>query len=421
MIIRAYLLLLAVAAAMPYRFEYSLGPFSTFSVLDVVLLLGLALLSVVMLQRGRFYLGDWRVFLCITLPFLFAVIALPWSGDISSTVKYLIKIGSAFIIYVVVVNLAHNFPEKSIRQYWSLFFVSCILGTVGFFLQVPGFQLLELKDSFDPHLMASAYMRLTNPFIGRAPDYGPILGFGAFVMLAYSMVYKQRYYTIMSIVMTLCVLLTFTRGILLGFFMGLLFFGIVLNIKTFTVLKNLTKVMILLTPVLVVIVFNYGFELDDRTVELSQVIFEDRVTSKNVDSRFELYGIVLDKIFESPWIGYGAGVFSLNDDRGELIAAHNSYLQGFLFYGIFIGLIYMLVLIYHFKAFWKIPAVSMEGRVMRAAMGSAILMVLVVALTQPFMETSVPRVLLAFLMGLGVLSIKALEREHRASRVTHVM
>jgi hypothetical protein len=414
------MLLLVVAAAMPYRFEFSLGPFSTFSVLDVVLFLGLALLFVAMLQRGRFYVGDRRVFLCVALPLVFAVVSLPWSGDLGATVKYLIKIGTAFIIYAVVVNLAHNFPEQTIRKYWSLFFASCILGTVGFFLQVPGFQLLELKGSFDPHLMASAYMRLTNPFIGRAPDYGPILAFGAFVMLAYSMIHKQRYYTLMSILLILCVMLTFTRGILLGFFIGLLFFGVVLKVGFSTLIKNLTKVLVVLVPVLSVIIANYGFELDDRTVELSQVIFEDRTQTSNIDSRFALYGIVLDKVSESPLLGYGAGVFNLSDTRGEVIAAHNSYLQGFLFYGTIIGLIYVFVLLYHFYAFWKISVVSREGKIMSVAMSSAIITMLLSAMSQPFMEASVPRVLLAFLMGLGVLSIKAMEREYRALRVNHV-
>ena len=404
------MLLLVIAAAMPYRFESGIGPFSTFSVLEVVLLVGMPLVYIAAIQNGRLNLGNWRVFLCISVPLALGFFSLLWSDDVDATLKYLVKIATAFIIYIVVVNSAANFPEKVIRKYWLLFFALCLLGTIGFFLNIPGFQLLELRDTNDLHMIASAHMRLTNPFIGRAPDYGPILAFGVFLMLAYSIIYRQRLYFMFSFLLILCVLLTFTRGILLGFFIGLLYFGIVLKVGFLQMLKNIAKVLIVLIPLLLVVISNYNLELDDRTIELSQVVFEDRVSNKNIDSRFELYGIVIDKISESPLLGHGAGVFNISDSGGETIAAHNSYLQGFLFYGIFFGLIYSFVLLYHFYAFYKIPVRSRQGKILSVALSSGIITMLVTAMSQPFMEASVPRVLLAFIMGLGVLSIKAIDK-----------
>ncbi len=404
-----YVLFLVVAAAMPYRFSQNIGYFSTLSILDLVLLFGVILTLIKTISKMCFYVGNTRMFLCLLVPILIGEISILWTANFDASMKYLFKLTVGLISYLVIVNLGKPFSEQFLRRLWLVFSVCCLLGSFGFYLGIPGFQYHELREGGNLHLIASAYGRFGNPFIGRAPDFSPIIAFCMFVILAYSIIHKSKLYALLSFVLTLAVILSLTRGVLIGYFVALIFFALSLklNIREFIKLSaTITIVIITLSCV----VFTYKFEIDNNEFNLKQIILKDRTNTDSIDSRLEIYKYIVGNISKSPIIGYGVGVFnpgeSISDD---VIAAHNTYLQFILFYGIPLGIVSIIILFYTFIVCWRWRAANEHVRIMSLAVSSALITILISALSQPFLDSSVPRVLFCLLIGLSMLVLRALK------------
>ena len=80
------------------------------------------------------------------------------------------------------------------------------------------------------------------------------------------------------------------------------------------------------------------------TLEVSDVYILDRLDLGNISSRFEYLSSAIQALENKPLLGYGGGV--LPDDENLIYGVHNSFLEFMINYGVFLGMICCISIIY---------------------------------------------------------------------------
>ncbi len=401
---RRLLALMVFGVAFPLRYNVSIGPFSSVSLMDLCMLPCFLFLIVKFLISGKLNVSGRLIAICLLIPVVIAFFSLGWTLDIKASSKVVVIYFYAFCSYLCALYYTRNCGRSEILRIIGIMLVCWFLGSVFMYLGVPGFQMF-IPESYDrtaADIMdaAATYMRFRHPSIGQCNDYAPVLAFVGFVMLGAWAVYRKKMYASLSGLAFMCVLLTMSRGVILAtvFSLGVFIFVARLNARTWMKLAMFGVVILVFIGMAV---SKMNVQLADRTVTAESLV-EDRSDAYSVDARVERNVENFQMVIEKPLIGYGAGIYEPVEGGGEA-AAHNTYLEQWKFYGILLGTISSLcIFLILFQLGYGLGRGSFLNRPLVAGVTCGWLCLMISALTQTFFEASVPRALLYFLLGCGI-------------------
>lgn len=397
-------LFLVVVLLFPYRMEYGWGFFSTLSVLDIALVLMFPVVLGGILARGRLTVADRAVFFVLLMPVIFALISLAWTINLSATLKSIVVYGSAAAALLVTVELCRRCSFGQV----SLVFVVVPFLLIGSAIlsYVPGSPLRpelivpEAQLSQEGFLV-SYHARLSHPFLGLSNSFATILAMLLpMVLFARQAGFRPRLSWWAAIFLFAAILATGSRGVLLAVVMV---YAMIFALKSLLSGRLPTRGLVFVFVALGLAILFLLLNPD------AQKHLAGRLSVDNIASRLDAFYAVFDVLYYFPW-GIGSGV-GLNDVySGELRSVHNAYLQNFLWFGWFGGLMMSMLLLALPILVLLIPVRSSVGRQARRAVALSISILLLVNLSQASWEGSLLRVWIYFVIGLGLVMIQQADR-----------
>ncbi len=386
------------------------GPFASFSVLEVALFLGVALLLFPALWVRKLEVGSTSVFLLLLLPLIVAECSILWSQDLNATVKAVIIWSEAVVAYLVVVNLFKRcyarIVMKSLASFVLVSFVIAILAIA----RVPGFQPqippeMVLGSPEHAAFILSFYARLSHPFMGLSNSYATVLSFFVMPFFAWGWITGNKRFFWTSFFTFTAVVLTISRGV---------FAATVVSCVLFLLQRRLARAIpyFILAFVMMGAVF-YGYYTLVPAVHSTLLT---RASGENVDIRFHKAHIGLQKIAQRPFIGYGADVVA-GGEKDLQGGVHNTFLQQILNFGIFFGWIVNGVLMLLAWQFWRWPG-SNDCRLLAKAVAFSIVGQMIAFASQTSFEGSLLRVLFYFSIGSAVAFLNAYAAEEQYRKPT---
>lgn len=399
---------LVTCAGVPYRFEARLGPFASFSVLDLAFLSCLVVVGATVVRRGYLTVGRRAVLVALGIPAVLAICSTLWTVDLTMSAKAVIVYTYAFLLYLVVVNLLQGASPQFVGRLVVWFAMIVLGGALAFYLGVPGFALFALGDAeFDAHRMVSAYARLSHPFIGLSNDFAPVLAFTFFIVAGLTRFARSRWYKGLAVLLSLSVMLTFSRGVVGGLIVvGLLLwaharFGLQLAAKA-------ALVILVVSVALYTFASRYTLSGGGRELSGREILVSRLSDPTTIESRIASYQATLALVWQRPALGYGAGVFD-PADHGELAGtSHSTYLEQLLFYGLVLGALSCLAWFALAYVFWDWPSRDVVAVGFARTVSAAVVVTLLGAASQTFMEATAPRLLIHLLVGMSVALLSAL-------------
>jgi O-antigen ligase len=399
-ITRLFFWALVAAFTCPIRFDLALGPFTTISVVDIVLLLCSAYFAIMFLMLAPVRVGPPVVAAAVLIPAFLALGSLLWTVDAGLTAATTVKYFYSALIYFVALQLAGDLDLRTLIHACLLILFGWLLGSVAMYLDVPGFgffipQSIDLSETETFHLFTSVYTRLGHPYVGQSNDYGPLLALVGFVLLACARLRPSRGLNRASALAFLCSLLTFSRGLVIGLSASLTLYAYVCRVP----LKRVVFVAgaaFLLFGVLALIASGLSVVIEDREIEIAEIM-ESRLSDVNVTTRLEGYLETLRLVFDRPLLGYGAGYFD-RTHPDALVAVHNAFLQQWKYFGLVLGSLsivcYLAIGAYFF--------VARQASAFYEALAFAWVFLLVTSMAETFFEAVTPRAFIYFFLGLCV-------------------
>ena len=401
----AFFYLLVAAVAVPDRFNFGIGPFSTVSVVDIALLMGVIFVCARFLFfLSPVYIGPSFLATAVLLPVAISILSIIWASDKSQSLTSEIKYVYSATCYFIALQFGRGQSKQLIVVLLVMIFFSWLAGSVAMYLGVPGFsyfvaESVAITQSETYDLFASIYTRLGHPYIGQSNDYGPPLALLGFVFLGYARFKKSVSIGVVSGLAFGACFFTFSRGLIGALIIGGITYALLARVS----IRRLTIVGIGLGFAIALgwlCVSNISIRLDDRQINAGEIV-GNRLNQENIDSRLRNYRDALKLVVESPLLGYGAG-FRERTNSFVVDAVHNAYLEQWKYFGLILGTItslcYVAIAIYFFR--WRI------GFFRSAALTDAIacgwLVLLISSTVETFFEATVPRALLYFILGLCV-------------------
>jgi O-antigen ligase len=300
-------------------------------------------------------------------------------------------------------QLAEDLDLKTLVSACLVILFGWLLGSLAMYLDVPGFaffipQSLVLSESESFHLFASIYTRLGHPYVGQSNDYGPLLALLGFVLLACARLRAGRWLTAASALAFLSSLLTFSRGLVVGLFAGLVLYAWISRVplKRVTIAASATVVAF---AILTFAAAELPVVIDDREIEIKETV-QSRLSDVTIVARLEGYLETLELVLERPLLGFGAGYFD-RSHPDALIAAHNAFLEQWKYYGVVLGSLsiacYLVIPGYFFRARQNLGASAFYD-----AMACAWVFLLVTSFAETLFEATIPRAMIYFVLGLCV-------------------
>lgn len=400
--------MLIAAVAFPVRFELAVGPFTTLSALDVVLLVCLACLCTRILSLAPVQLGPPMVGLAVLVPAVVAACSIAWALDAALAAASAIKYLYAALIYFVALQLGAQQTQAQLAGALLAILLGWLAASLAMYLGVPGFGFFlprglgwTEREVFD--LFSSVYTRLGHPYIGQSNDYGPLLALLGFIFLGFARLEKSRLAAAASGVAFTASLLTFSRGLALGLFISFGVYAILarLPLRRFAFpAMALAAALVLLGPVAI----GLTIALDDREIALADIL-ASRLSDANVAARLAGYRDTLALVVERAWLGHGAGYYD-RSSPGALVSAHNAVLEQWKYFGIVLGTVtsgcYVGVMAY----FFGLRRQRNEASVLTDAIACAWLCLVVASMVETFFEATTPRAVIYFVLGLCALMSK---------------
>ena len=194
-----------IAIANPIRIWFPIGPFSSFSVLDVFLLVTAAILLVTCRIRNTISIGDGLVLLCLSIPPLVTLLSSFWSIDLTATIKSTLVFFEALVAYFIAVNIFSSFRPENIMKYLYIFVFLTLIASFFTLLGVPGFEPNIPPEVAADKTEAAGYLiryytRLSNPFLGASNDYATVLAMFPIVFAAFGVATNRRGPKVMALI-----------------------------------------------------------------------------------------------------------------------------------------------------------------------------------------------------------------------------
>jgi hypothetical protein len=407
--------IMIVAAAAPYRFWIPFGPFRSFSVLEIALIVS-AMRILPDLLRGRVFQRRERMtFVLLTLPAAICLLSMLWSEDPSLTFKELLIYLESSIAYLVAYIFMRRLRPDRILLLSGIYIILMLIPCALAALDTPGFSFSTLETLAPTsqarfNLMMSSKARLSSPFIGLSNDLATILGFFAPILFMGSRCYRSRFLLCSGFFALVGCVLTQSRGVLFA----TLLCGIGLLFSTKRILRNsahLLKAVIL--GLLVVVLATGAVHLYVSNSPFSAAQLPDRlVVAQDFAGRMTKLQFGIAAILDAPLLGYGANALPGLDAIGAL---HNSYLIQIASYGILLGTLTNMCLL----AFpWPTLLTStscVHEHLLAKAFGYSMVGQLLIYSVETSFQASVVRVLCYFSFGIGGALLYAAKNQRVAS------
>jgi len=396
---------LVAAVACPVRVDFSVGPFTTLSALDVVLLICAVYFLLRFLAFVPVTFGPPLIAIAVLTPAVLAVMSILWTVDATLTAAAAIKYLYTVLIYFVALQFGANLSYTQFIRAIVVILFGWLLGSLAMYVGVPGFafflpQSLGFSEPEVLSLLASLYTRLGHPYVGQSNDYGPLLALLGFLLLGCARVRDSCLLFVASALAFVSSTLTLSRGLMAALLISLSLYALISRVPprriasiavSGAVLAGLLALALGASEISVV--------LDDREINIADIV-ESRLSDVNLTIRVEGYQEILSLISDRPWLGYGAGYY----DRtypDAFVAAHNAYLEQWKYFGTLLGTLsnacYLAMAIYFFglrRDFHESPFID--------AVACAWVCLLAAALVETFFEAPTPRAVIYFVLGLCI-------------------
>jgi hypothetical protein len=400
---RVALMAVLLAAAMPVRIADSFPLVNSVSILDLLLLAVAATLYLDLTFRPLD--PGYRVlFGILCVPLVLAAASLAWSQDRSATLRSAIITAEGLVAYLFVVRELDGLGPDRVIAYIRRYACLLIIPAALLLLHVPGFEPEEPGLSHTSGTYLSYYTRLSHPVLGRSNNLATILAFFAPLLLYWGHTRRDRRTTIAALVALLAIFLTLSRGVLLAFVLGGLFYAPFAVGRRRAVRRGLAA-KVVACVVLGAAAIMVLYSVNPATHEF----FAGRLSLANVHERSEIITRSVSKIAERPVLGYGAGVVP-DQDWVLALKVHNAFLQQVVYYGIPLGALMTLALCALPAFFLARSATPMAGII-----AYTLIVQLVLFLFESSFEGTVLRVLFYMSIGLAAGLLRSLEREPEAT------
>lgn len=396
------LFLLVAAVAVPYRFNFVAGPFTTVSILDMALIVSTIYLCARYLLLLPFYVGPRVLSISVLAPVVVAILSIAWAENTALSGASAIKYVYTALCYFVAVQFGRGWSRTTLTRLLSVVLISWLAGSIAMYLAVPGFDFFvaestRFTQSEILDLIASMYTRLAHPYLGQSNDYAPLLAFLGFILLGYARLHRSMSAGVFAGLSFVSSALTFSRGVIAAILLGLVVYAICVRAS----ISRLAVAGITVSLGVILVSFSLKditVELADRQFDLASTV-ESRFGMDSIDERLESYEDALVLVREKPFLGYGVGFY---DASGRLVSVHNAYLEQWRYFGIVLGTVtsicYLLPLVYFFGLRARAPHTAAWSD----AVACGWLVLVVSSSVETFFEASVPRAVIYLLLGLCV-------------------
>ncbi len=411
---KLFMIILVIAAALPKRM--SIG-FTSLSILDLIIFIGFITLAFRVLF-SKIRIGDNRIFIFLILPLTISILSLLWARNPLLTFEYITKLAIGLMAYLLPVNYLRNASLRFMKFLWIVFSLGLLAGPLGFLLGVQGFEFYGFDSNIHVDALFGAYARLSHPFIGVSNDFAPILEFTSLLLFGFGMISKSKTLICFGWLLLLALFLTLSRGVLLSFFLGVTLLAFYYSLNLFSIsIKKIFRVLIgvaVISFLFAFILFQYRVEFGGRNILLVDYVFGERLSTRSVDTRLIRLNFIYDLILENFLFGLGGGNFTpfATYGQSEVPAAHNAFLQNILFFGLFFGLLINLSYLGLLFRFISLSSSYKKLRIFTTFAATGFFILLLSMLSQTFMEATVPRILVLFILGLFTATFAVLKRSY---------
>ena len=411
---RILLMLVLLAAAMPYRLSTAAPVINSVSILDILLLV-VAMTLCLDLAFKPIDLGYPPLFGLLCVPLFVSVLSLAWSEDPAETLRSAIISVEGIIAYLFVVREMSGISAVRVMTFIKRYAYLLIIPGVLLLLHVPGFGPQEQGLSETSGSFTSYYTRLSHPILGRSNNLATLLAFLAPLLLYWGHVRGDRRMTVAGFVGLAAIFMTQSRGVLLALLLVAVLFGLFAASRRGTGRRRGLGRRILVAVSVGVLAIGVLYTINPATQEY----FDGRLTLANIEDRSELASEALEDIEKRPALGYGAGV-SPSSEESVTVAGewsktdvHNTYLQQILYFGIPLGVVVALSL-------WAAVLLLLGRREnpFAGVVAYALTVQLLLFLFESSFEGTVLRVLFYLTLGLAVALLRSADAESPETRQT---
>jgi O-antigen ligase/polysaccharide polymerase Wzy-like membrane protein len=399
---RIGLMLVLLAAAMPFRFPTALGVAHSVSILDVLLIIAALGIAFGAAATHRLELGYGQVFVLLAVPVCASALSILWSQDPVATARSTLIYVEGMVAYLFVVKATAGLAPMQVLTYMKRLVYLLILPGILLLLHVPGFEPQDQGLSLTSADYLSYYSRLSHPLLGRSNNLATLLAFLVLPLIYWGARTRNARFTRAGVVALVGVFLTLSRGVVLAVAVcGLLYWLLSLGDRRGpsrgrqSTLANAAAVAGLIGGAVLLL-----YLLNPATNEF----FTSRLGVANLTERLDFIGSAFNKILQSPVVGYGAGVVP-DGDPGLALGVHNTYLQQVVYYGIPLGVMVGMSLVMICLFFFSRQRQRMAARVL----GLAVLTQLLSFVVEASFEGTVLKVLFFLFIGLAVGLLRSIE------------
>lgn len=399
-------LLLILALAFPVRIWIRLGPFASFSPIDVILLLGFVVLLLHVLFGGVLRLGHSLIATSLTIPVFFAFLSLLWTVNLTETVKAVLVYAEAMTAFLIAIETFNGLKSETIARLMGIFVFVIILTSFLSEMRFPGLNpqippdLVPGSESYSAFIR-SYYARLSHPFIGLSNNLATVLAFFPIIFSGYAEVTKKNRFHWLAIFCTLAIVLTLSRGVILALMVAYGFYALCHRFSLQRLWRSGVGLVLIIAGVIMFVMFN----------PTAKQHLTERLSSQGIDCRLETWRSILAAIPERPLLGSGAGVSAKETVGALLKSPHNAFLAQIFYFGLLGGSLVAgsILSIPVFFLLW--PISGDKTCLMRRAIILSLIAQLFVFVSQASFEGSVLRVLFYFSVGSSVMFLHTLEKE----------
>lgn len=400
---RIGLMLVLLAAAMPFRFPTSVLVANSLSILDVLLILAAIGIAFGVATSRSLELGYTQVFVLLAVPVSASALSILWSQDLVATARSTLIYVEGMVAYLFVVKATAGLPPAQVLTYMKRLVYLLIVPGVLLILHVPGFAPQEEGLSPTSGDYASYYSRLSHPILGRSNNLATLLVFFVPPLLYWGTRHRNAPFTRAGLAALIAVFLTLSRGVLLSLAVAGLLSWLsdpvrprVTAARHASLLSKAAAAGATFSAVL------FLYLLNPATNEF----FASRFGTANITERLDFIPLAVTKIVQSPVVGYGAGVVP-DQDPGLALGVHDTYLQQIIYYGIPLGIAVSISLMLICAFFFSHRVRHDLARVL----GFALLIQLFSFAFEASFEGTVLKVLFYLFIGLAVGLLRSVERD----------
>jgi O-antigen ligase len=407
----ASIVLLIVCMALPVRFWVAFGPFTSISILDIVIIVGGIWLLLLALTGNGVVVGHKAILLLLGLPLIIGVLSLFWSQDVATSVRWTLVNAESLVAYLLAARIYSRIGPRTIMKVVAMFVTMCLAGGILAFLRAPGFEPHMPPDMTvgTPNYaayMISFYARFSHPFIGLSNDFASALNCYVLTLFAWGYLERLGTYKTLAGLTVMAITFTLSRGVLIPMVVvGCIYILRPELRRLWPWLGGLLGLMALGILAYYTFVPEVGATLADRTAD------------SNVDERMEKLHKAVEKVSERPLLGYGSGVTP--DSAFELTGgAHNVVADMMLYFGVVPGFVLCFGLACIPLAFFRWISSEPGVRFMATATGFAVLSQLLVFLSETSFDAPVLRVHFYYYIGTVVALLTAMDQSKYSSVIS---